>query len=107
MAQAGIHSLVGTAMRRWTPERTWILLGIVLGSLLPDTDNLAVAVATVLKLPTEGLHRTFTHSLFTALAVALVFMSLRSHPAGTLAQPGAGFGDRHPAAHPARLAHLV
>ena len=73
MAQAGIHGILGVAVKKWAPERTWLLLGIVLGSLLPDTDNLAVAVATVMKLPTEGLHRTFTHSLFTALAVALVF----------------------------------
>jgi len=33
--------------------------------MLPDADILAVAVATVAGLPTEGLHRTFTHSLFT------------------------------------------
>jgi len=49
------------------------MLGILLGSLLPDADNLAVAVATVAKLPTDGLHRTFTHSLFTIAAVVVVF----------------------------------
>jgi membrane-bound metal-dependent hydrolase YbcI (DUF457 family) len=47
------------------------MLGIVLGSLVPDADNLAVA--TVMKLPTEGVHRTFTHSLFTVVAVIVVF----------------------------------
>jgi membrane-bound metal-dependent hydrolase YbcI (DUF457 family) len=73
MAQAGIHNLVGMAIRKWTPARTWLMLGIVLGSMLPDADNLAVAVATVMKLPTAGLHRTFTHSLFTVLVVVLVF----------------------------------
>ena len=73
MAQAGIHSLVGLAVRKWTPQRTWLMLGIVLGSMLPDADNLAVAVATVAKLPTAGLHRTFTHSLFTVVAVIGVF----------------------------------
>jgi membrane-bound metal-dependent hydrolase YbcI (DUF457 family) len=73
MAQAGIHSLIGTAIRKWTPARTWLMLGIVLGSMLPDTDNLTVAVATVMKLPTEGLHRTFTHSLFMVVAVVVVF----------------------------------
>ena len=72
MAQAGIHSIIGLAVRKWTPERTWLMLGIVLGSLLPDADNLAVAVATVAKLPTDGLHRTFTHSLFTIVAVVAV-----------------------------------
>jgi membrane-bound metal-dependent hydrolase YbcI (DUF457 family) len=73
MAQAGIHALVSLAVRKWTPERTWLMLGIVLGSILPDADNLAVAVATVAKLPTEGLHRTFTHSLFAIMAVVVVF----------------------------------
>ncbi len=73
MAQAGIHSLIGIAVRKWTPARNWLMLGIILGSLLPDADNLAVAVATLLKLPTDGLHRTFTHSLFMVLAVVIIF----------------------------------
>jgi membrane-bound metal-dependent hydrolase YbcI (DUF457 family) len=73
MAQAGIHAMVGIAVGKWAPRRDWLVLGVVLGNLLPDADNLAVAVATLMKLPTAGLHRTFTHSLFTALAVAAVF----------------------------------
>ncbi len=73
MAQAGMHSIIGLAVKKWTPGRTWLLLGILLGSLLPDADNLAVAVATAAKLPTEGLHRTFTHSLFTIAAVVAIF----------------------------------
>jgi len=73
MAQAGIHSILAVAVKKWTPERTWLLLGIILGSMLPDADNLAVAVATVAKLPAEGLHRTFTHSLFTIVAVVAFF----------------------------------
>jgi membrane-bound metal-dependent hydrolase YbcI (DUF457 family) len=73
MAQAGIHSMVGMAIRKWTPDRKWLMLGIVLGSPLPDADNLAVAVATVTGRPTEGLHRTFTHSLFTVVAIIAAF----------------------------------
>ena len=73
MAQAGIHGLVGVAVRKWAPKAEWLVLGIVLGNLVPDTDNLAVAVATVAKLPTEGLHRTFTHSLFTIVAILAIF----------------------------------
>ena len=73
MAQAGIHSIVGMAVRKWTPDRKWLMLGIVLGNLLPDADNLAVAVATLTGQPTEGLHRTFTHSLFTVAAVIAAF----------------------------------
>ena len=76
MAQAGIHSLIGLAVRKWTPSRTWLMLGIVLGSMLPDADNLAVAVATVMKLPTDALHRTFTHSLFLVATVIIVFFLL-------------------------------
>jgi membrane-bound metal-dependent hydrolase YbcI (DUF457 family) len=73
MAQAGIHSILGVVVKKWTPDRAWLMLGILLGSMLPDADNLVVAVATVAKLPTEGLHRTFTHSLFTVVAVVAIF----------------------------------
>lgn len=73
MAQAGIHGIVGVVARKWTPASEWLVLGIVLGNLLPDADNLAVAVATVTGSPTAGLHRTFTHSLFTVTAVIMVF----------------------------------
>ena len=73
MAQAGIHSMVGMAVRKWSPTREWLVLGIVLGNLLPDADNLAVAAATVTGSSTEGLHRTFTHSLFTVAAIIIIF----------------------------------
>lgn len=73
MAQAGIHGLVSLAVKKWLPGKEWLVLGIVLGSLLPDADNLVVAIATVMKMPTEGIHRTFTHSLFTILFVVVVF----------------------------------
>jgi membrane-bound metal-dependent hydrolase YbcI (DUF457 family) len=73
MAQAGIHGLVSLVVKKWTPGKEWLVLGIVLGSILPDADNLVVAIATVAKLPTEGIHRTFTHSLFTILFIVIVF----------------------------------
>jgi len=73
MAQAGIHSLVGMAVRKWAPARAWLMLGIVLGSLIPDLDNIAVAVATLSGASTAGLHRTFTHSIFFVLAIFLFF----------------------------------
>jgi membrane-bound metal-dependent hydrolase YbcI (DUF457 family) len=76
MAQAGIHSIAGMAVRRWIPDRKWLMLGVVLGNLLPDADNLAVAIATLTGRPTEGLHRTFTHSLFTIAAVVVAFCSV-------------------------------
>ena len=73
MAQAGIHGMVAAAVRKYVPAKEWLMLGIVLGNLFPDMDNLAVAVATVAKLSTQGLHRTFTHSIFTILLVFVVF----------------------------------
>ncbi len=76
MAQAGIHGLVGTATRRWTPHQEWLMTGIILGSLFPDLDNFAVAAAILTGNSPEGLHRTFTHSLFLVLLIwglALVY----------------------------------
>jgi membrane-bound metal-dependent hydrolase YbcI (DUF457 family) len=73
MAQAGIHSIIGMALRKWTPDRKWLMLGIVLGNLTPDADNLAVAIATLTNQSTEGLHRTFTHSFFTVAAIIAIF----------------------------------
>lgn len=76
MAQAGLHALVGQAVSKWRPDAEWLMPGLILGSIFPDFDNLAVAVATVAKLPTESLHRTFTHSIFTALAFYLLFWGI-------------------------------
>jgi membrane-bound metal-dependent hydrolase YbcI (DUF457 family) len=76
MAQAGIHSMLGVAVKKWSPARKWLMLGIVLGNLLPDADNLAVAVATLTGNSTDGLHRTFTHSLFFIAAIVIVFYGI-------------------------------
>ena len=72
MAQAGMHGLAGLFVKRWTPEKRWFALGIVLGNLAPDLDNLAVAVATMTGASTEGLHRTFTHSLFSVAGIIVI-----------------------------------
>lgn len=73
MPQNGVHAMVGLVARRWMPQKEWSLLGIVLGNMLPDLDNLAVAYATLTEGDTHGLHRTFTHSIFTILAIILLF----------------------------------
>ena len=73
MAQAGIHGLIGAAVGKFNPKLEWLVLGIILGSLFPDLDNYAVAVATLAKLDTHGIHRTFTHSIFAILTVMIVF----------------------------------
>jgi membrane-bound metal-dependent hydrolase YbcI (DUF457 family) len=72
MAQAGLHSIVSLPLRKWSVKREWLMLGVVLGSMLPDADNLAVAVATITKSSTQGLHRTLSHSLFIILAIILI-----------------------------------
>jgi len=77
MAQAGIHGLICLPLRKWMVNHEWLMLGVVLGSMLPDIDNLAVAVATLTKVSTEGLHRTFTHSLFTVVGIIVVFYLVR------------------------------
>lgn len=73
MPQAGVHAIVGVASRKWMPKKEWLFLGVVLGNLFPDLDNIAVAIATVTKASTIGLHRTFTHSIFTILAIVFLF----------------------------------
>jgi membrane-bound metal-dependent hydrolase YbcI (DUF457 family) len=78
MPQNGIHALVGIASRKWMPKKEWLLLGVVLGNMFPDLDNLVVAFATLaLGQSTEHAgemyHRTFTHSVFTILAVVILF----------------------------------
>jgi len=74
MPQNGIHALVGIASRKWMPKKEWLFLGVLLGNMFPDLDNLAVAYATLSKLPNaEHYHRTFTHSVFTMLIMVLLF----------------------------------
>jgi membrane-bound metal-dependent hydrolase YbcI (DUF457 family) len=73
MPQNGVHAIAGIAARKWMPQREWLLLGVVLGNMFPDLDNLAVAYATLTGSDPHGLHRTFTHSLFTILAILLLF----------------------------------
>src|SRR5512133_3156465 len=73
MAQAGLHALVGSLTREAFGKKEWLFLGILLGSFIPDMDNVAVAIATLAKMPTAGIHRTLTHSVFFMAIVVLVF----------------------------------
>jgi membrane-bound metal-dependent hydrolase YbcI (DUF457 family) len=73
MPQNGVHAIAGLMARRWMPQREWLFLGVVLGNMFPDLDNLAVAYATLTGADPHGLHRTFTHSIFTILAVIVLF----------------------------------
>jgi membrane-bound metal-dependent hydrolase YbcI (DUF457 family) len=73
MPQNGVHAIVGTVAGKWMPKKEWLALGVVLGNMFPDLDNLAVAYATLTKADPHGLHRTFTHSIFTVIAVIILF----------------------------------
>lgn len=73
MAQAGIHALLGMTTKPLTRDRSGLLLGVILGNLLPDADNLLVAGATLMSSSTEGLHRTFTHSFISVGVLLLGF----------------------------------
>lgn len=73
MPQAGLHGLTGMAVNKFAGKREWLLLGIILGTMLPDMDNVAVAVATLAKIDPHGYHRTFTHSFFFVIAILLIF----------------------------------
>ena len=74
MPQNGVHAIVGIVSRKWMPKKEWLLLGVVLGNMFPDLDNLVVAYATLAKLPDpEHYHRTFTHSVFTIIAMVVLF----------------------------------
>ncbi|MGZ9222511.1 MAG: metal-dependent hydrolase [Anaerolineales bacterium] len=76
MPQNGVHALVGIAARKWLPQREWLFLGVVLGNMFPDLDNLAVAYATLTRADAHGLHRTFTHSIFTIIVAVVLFYLL-------------------------------
>jgi membrane-bound metal-dependent hydrolase YbcI (DUF457 family) len=85
--------MLGVAVKKWSPARKWLMLGIVLGNLLPDADNLAVAIATLTGNETDGLHRTFTHSLFFVAAIIIVFYGIAwATKKGGISNLGVGLG---------------
>ncbi len=74
MAQPGLHALLAVATRKTFSPRRWFALGLAFGSLIPDADLYAQAFAFVARgmAPATAdrlFHRTFTHSLFFALAL--------------------------------------
>lgn len=80
MPQNGFHGLIGLATAKALARRVPIqaaqplVLGTVLGSMLPDIDMYPTGVAFLLKRPdlTYVIHRTATHSLLFALSILLV-----------------------------------
>ena len=95
MPQAGLHGLTGMAVSKFAGKRERLLLGIILGTILPDMDNVAVAVATITKMDPHGLHRSFTHSFFFVMAIVLVFYligQVRKQPRWSNLGLGLGIG---------------
>jgi len=83
MAQAGIHGMVGLAMKKLSLKKEWLLLGIILGNMLPDLDALAVAYATLTGGDTHGLHRTWSHSIPFMVGLVVffyIFSALKKSP---------------------------
>jgi len=80
MPQNGFHAIFGIVSRKWMPKREWLLLGVILGNMFPDLDNIVVAYATLAKLPEpEHFHRTFTHSIFTIVVMVLLFYIIAAY----------------------------
>ncbi len=73
MAQAGIHGLAGIAMKKLPFKKEWLLLGLILGNILPDMDALVVAFATLTGGATHGLHRSWSHSLLFMAGLVVIF----------------------------------
>jgi len=88
MPQPGLHAVLALATRKTFSRRRWFALGLVFGSLIPDADSYPQAFAIIARgmdpRTAEAIyHRTFTHSLFLALAVGVVFYSISLLRGGT------------------------
>ena len=95
MPQVGLHGLVGMLTRKAVGRKELLLLGILLGSFIPDMDNVGVAVATLAKLPTAGIHRTLTHGVFFMAVVVLavyLFGRVKKEPSWSNLALGLGLG---------------
>ena len=77
MAQAGIHGLMGFAMSKLHFKKEWLLVGVIIGNILPDLDAVVVAYYTLMGRDTIGLHRTWSHSVpFIAGLVLIIYIIL-------------------------------
>lgn len=94
MPQNAFHSLIGAAVgRRLWPGRVPIVLGFVLGSMIPDVDVLPLAALRLAGHWGTNVHRTLTHSIFFValwLAAAAVARPRSRDAAAFLCAAGAG-----------------
>lgn len=81
MAQIGLHPVFALAARKTFSTNKWFATGLALGALLPDADSYIVAYGFLLggmdtSQAQELFHRTFTHSVFFAMGIGLLFYLL-------------------------------
>jgi membrane-bound metal-dependent hydrolase YbcI (DUF457 family) len=76
MPQNGFHAIIGAAVaRRAWPARVSLVVGFLLGSMVPDVDVLLLAILRLQGYWDPGIHRTLTHSVFFA-ALPLVLAAV-------------------------------
>jgi membrane-bound metal-dependent hydrolase YbcI (DUF457 family) len=77
MPQPGVHAVLALATRHTFSRKRWFALGLTFGALLPDADSYPQGLAILAGVDSHTAetiyHRTLTHSLFFALAVAVFF----------------------------------
>lgn len=80
MAQSGVHAFSGIILSKLFKQEKWFVPSLIFGSILPDIDILFSAIAFLLGasiIEAEGIHRTFTHSIFTVIIIYLLFLSIK------------------------------
>lgn len=79
MPHPGFHGVLALATRKVFSTKHWFALGLVFGSMIPDADGYPQAFAIMAQgvdahVAEATFHRTFTHTLFFPLAIALIFL---------------------------------
>ncbi len=80
MAQSGIHAFSGIILSKLFKQEKWFVPSLIFGSILPDIDIFFSAIAYLFGfsiVEAEGIHRTFTHSIFTVIIIYLLFLSIK------------------------------
>ena len=77
MAQAGLHAYISLKSKKWVPDKKFLFISFLLGSIIPDIDILFTAIASYympLNQAIDIFHRTFTHSIISVSALYLIFL---------------------------------
>ena len=80
MAQSGIHAFSGIVLSKSFKHEKWLAPSIIFGSIFPDIDIVFAALGYLfglnIELAESIFHRTFTHSIFSAIIIYIVFLSI-------------------------------